>query len=584
MEDDDDDIKTIQKRDILDFVKGITNDLIQGNDLQKPDKLEDKVFHAAFLNLRNYLADIIDESKSLKRKNKDLDANVGDLTKNMSSLQDQHYHSTETIEKLRDDIDLKESNERILNHQLQQCKESFKINDTKHIDNLMEYDNLANEMKSQIEFLEQKNNKLSGTLEHLQDKIKHEQCGFEREKEKLYQAQVTYQKNIKNYEKKLSKMKLEKCDFEKGKEELCEIQISYQKNMKDFEKNLGKMQHERSCLDKEEVGLERQNSDLQRERLDLQRDASDLQREKFDLEREKSELKVEKSDLLREKNDFEREKEELCEAQMKYQRDINDFEQALTKLDQEKAELKDAREQLEVEEKRCEGCIREFQKKLVQLTEHVYHDGKIKKEVNGEEKLTNQLLKSLSKVEKLQDNFEEKLKNCETSDVTNYSSSSTKSVVHLQKTTNPINQAMPVISSIPVPIYTNGNPHLSHLDNDVPNSNNINASSMNPATLLYNDLSSHFNQSSNQTRRQDTRHVSFKSVNEPQEIIESEDHLFCNIKEHSKVRDTLLQRKLEKLEESRNDVKWDLCRLEAKIGDAVLKRSLCHNLDRSHRT
>lgn len=557
-----DDLKLL-KRNILAYVKNLTNDLVQGNNLQLPDILGDKVFHAAFLNLRNYLVDVVTEWKSLKKRHKDFQIKIENLTNTVNTCQEQFYVANETIEKLRDEIDLKESNERILQHQLQMGKDSYKDTESRHVTNLKEYDDLTNDMKSQIEALEKKNIQSSGTIEHMQDKLKRERSDVEDEKKALQFAHLTNNKIMKTLERKKSKLKLERAEIENANEQLIEAQHMYKRDIADFEMKLSKLQQERSNLDKEQLAFKKQKSELN---LDL----SSLEQERFDFGKEKNDLDSKMHNFQSKELEIEKERKELYKTQIAYQIELEDLEKirldlnqekvdlnkAFMKLSNDKNELKKAREALNNEEILCKKSIDDFHTKLVQLTDYVTQE-KLKDEKTAHDKLSRQLIESLTKVELLQNNLEGKMKEFEITRNTPIAVLPTVQTVPVTQTH--LRQTIPIVSSLP--LYPNV------IQQNVGTACNLNSNtsndldySINSTALGLNDLSSN------------SRHVTFLT---PQ----SSDHMYRvhhaspGINDAFESREIALQKKLDRLEECYN-VKWDLCRLEAKVADAVLKRSL----------
>ena len=63
----------------MEFIKGITTDLVHDRKLRRPEKIEDKVFYTVCYNLWNAVSDSVDEVRNMKKKNKELISKVREV-------------------------------------------------------------------------------------------------------------------------------------------------------------------------------------------------------------------------------------------------------------------------------------------------------------------------------------------------------------------------------------------------------------------------------------------------------------------------------------------------------------------------
>ena len=325
-------------------------------------------------------------------------------------------------------------------------------------------------------------------------------------------------------------------------------------------------------------------------------------------------------------------KEELLEAEelLKYE---------LNEVNFERAEVRKSKERLQNEQENFKVAMEGYQENLTKLVEQLYSEKHTEdKMAKTTDKLTAHLLRSLEKVEKLQRKLETRINAMKSPPVCtphlcspDVGTTTTKEppphstpTVTTTTTTkqDPIEQSIPVIATLPLPINT----HTQHAPNS-PVLTKADRSSDN-GTMHYNDLSEQnihiINSPSPVVADSPGRHVAFKHgapaasstpINPPLEHglpppVSTPinlppkggggggDYQFCNMKEHMQLKENIgkLRSVLQKhcpggercgrletresgglgtrREESRKDMRWELCRLEAKVGDAVLKRSL----------
>ncbi|XP_057317615.1 centriolin-like isoform X2 [Hydractinia symbiolongicarpus] len=162
--------KTAQKNEILNYIKALTNDLFSGSKLTKPTQIKEKPMQAALQNLRSCLVDLIKSVNNLKQQIKDISHKNKELKEDFHEIQNELLSTKENVKELKHEVDLKESNERVMKHALDDLKEQQRRNDAKNMVSLKEYDDIANELKHQIEVLEKQNQRSTQQIRKLMEK------------------------------------------------------------------------------------------------------------------------------------------------------------------------------------------------------------------------------------------------------------------------------------------------------------------------------------------------------------------------------------------------------------------------------
>lgn len=162
--------KTAQKNEVLNYIKALTNDLFSGSKLTKPTQITEKPMQAALQNLRSCLVDLMKSWNNLKQQIKNVSHKNKELKEDFHEIQNELLATKENVTELKHEVDLKESNERVMKHALDDLKEQQRRNDAKNMISLKEYDGIANEMKHQIEVLEKQNQRSTQQIRKLMEK------------------------------------------------------------------------------------------------------------------------------------------------------------------------------------------------------------------------------------------------------------------------------------------------------------------------------------------------------------------------------------------------------------------------------
>ena len=80
------------KKQIVDYLKDLTDQLTQRVLLREPDGISDKAVYAAFLNLHNCVVGVTRERDAAEQKTRELGGKIEDLTRTLNHMENENFH------------------------------------------------------------------------------------------------------------------------------------------------------------------------------------------------------------------------------------------------------------------------------------------------------------------------------------------------------------------------------------------------------------------------------------------------------------------------------------------------------------
>ncbi|XP_066919808.1 centriolin-like isoform X2 [Clytia hemisphaerica] len=181
--------KDSDRNEVFDYIKTLVNDMLLGQTLQQPVDVHDKSMQATLTNLCNTSTDYVQSHNDLKQRLANSQLKMKQLMEHNQQVEKENRQLLDAIQALKEDIDVKESEVRVRNSEFNSLKDHYKNEEEKNLKSLKEYDEISSELRGCLEKLEQENEDLKRQLEGMNKKILKAKVGQKKSDDQLKIAQ-----------------------------------------------------------------------------------------------------------------------------------------------------------------------------------------------------------------------------------------------------------------------------------------------------------------------------------------------------------------------------------------------------------